>query len=104
MKEVVRNTGRKKKRKNGLKIIAVAVLGLFGVNTYSGVELQTEKRALEKKKSELEAALQTEQERSEELEDQRAYMQTVRYIEEIARKVLGLVYPEETILRPEEEE
>ena len=42
--------------------------------------------------------------RSEELEDQRAYMQTVRYIEEIARKVLGLVYPDETILRPEEEE
>ena len=48
--------------------------------------------------------LQTEQERSEELEDQRAYMQTVRYIEEIARKVLGLVYPDETIIRPEEEE
>ena len=104
MKEVTRNTRRKSKRKNGLKIIAVAVLVLFGVITYSGIELQQEKRALEKKKSELEAALQTEQERSVELEDQRAYMQTVRYIEEIARKVLGLVYPDETILRPEEEE
>ena len=104
MKEVVRNTGRKEKRKNGLKIIAVAVLVLFGVITYSSVGLQQEKRALEKKKSELEAILQTEQERSAELEEQRAYMQTVRYIEEIARKVLGLVYPEETILRPEEEE
>jgi len=104
MKEVVRNTKVKGKRKNGLKIIAVAVLVLFGVITYSGVQLMQEKRALEKKKSELEAALQTEQERSEELEEQRAYMQTVRYIEEIARKVLGLVYPEETILRPEEEE
>ncbi len=104
MKEVVRNTRRKGKRKNGLKIIAVAVLVLFGVITYSGVELAQEKRGLEKKKSELEAKLQTEQERSAELEEQRAYMQTVRYIEEIARKVLGLVYPEETILRPEEEE
>jgi len=104
MKEVVRNTEKKKKRKNGLKIIAVAVLVLFGVITYSSIELQQEKRALEKKKSELEAQLQTEQERSVELEEQRAYMQTVRYIEEIARKVLGLVYPDETILRPEEEE
>ena len=102
MKEIVRN--KRKKRKNGLKIIAVAVLVLFGVITYSSIELKQEKRALEKKKSELEAALQTEQERSVELEEQRAYMQTVRYIEEIARKVLGLVYPEETILRPEEEE
>ena len=99
-----RNTRKSGSKKNGLKIIAVAVLVLFGVITYSGIELQAEKRALEKRKSELEAALQTEQERSEELEDQRAYMQTVRYIEEIARKVLGLVYPDETILRPEEEE
>ncbi len=104
MKEVVRNTRKKTKRKNGLKIIAVAVLVLFVVITYSSIQLQAEKRALEKQKSELEAALQTEQERTEELEDQRAYMQTVRYIEEIAREVLGLVYPDETILRPEEEE
>lgn len=104
MKEVVRNTRVKGKRKNGLKIIAVAVLVLFGVITYSSIGLQAEKRALEKQKSELEAQLQTEQERSGELEEQRAYMQTVRYIEEIARKVLGLVYPDETILRPEEEE
>ena len=104
MREVIRNTGKKKKRKNGLKIIAVAVLVLFAVITYSSVELQAEKRALEKEKAELEEQLQTEQERSEELEDKKAYMQTVRYIEEVARKVLGLVYPDETILRPEEEE
>jgi cell division protein FtsB len=104
MREVVRNSGKKKKRKNGLKIIAVAVLVLFAVITYSSVELQAEKRALEKQKAELEEQLQTEQERSGELEDKKAYMQTVRYIEEVARKVLGLVYPDETILRPEDEE
>ena len=104
MKVVVRNTKVKGKRKNGLKIIAVAVLVLFAVITYNSVQLQAEKRALEKRKGELEIALQTEQERSDELEDQRAYMQTVRYIEEIAREVLGLRYPDEIILRPDEEE
>ena len=103
MREIRQNTGKRKKRKNGLKIIAVAVLVLFAVITYSSVELQAEKRALEKRKSELEIMLQTEQERSEELEDKKAYMQTIRYIEEVAREVLGLVYPEEVILRPEEE-
>ena len=103
MREIRQNTGRKKKRKNGLKIIAVAVLVLFAVITYSSVELRAEKRSLEKRKSELEIMLQTEQERSVELEDKKAYMQTIRYIEEVARKVLGLVYPEEIILRPEEE-
>ena len=103
MREVP-NAGKKKKRKNGLKIIAVAVLVLFAVITYSSVELQAEKRALEKHKQELEEEYQTQLEHSEELERKKAHMQTVRYIEEIARKVLGLVYPEETILRPEEEE
>ena len=103
MKVVVRNTVRKEKRKNGLKIIAVAVLVLFAVITYSSIGLQAEKRALEKQKSELEAKLQDEAERSEELTERRAYMQTVRYIEEIAREVLGLVYPDETILRPQED-
>lgn len=104
MKVVVRNTRKKEKRKNGLKIIAVAVLVLFAVITYSSIGLQGEKRALEKQQSELQAQLQEEQDRSEELEEKRAYMQTVRYIEDIARNFLGLVYPDETILRPEEEE
>lgn len=104
MKVIVRNTRKKEKRKNGLKIIAVAVLVLFAVITYSSIGLQGEKRALEKQQSELQAQLQEEQDRSEELEEKRAYMQTVRYIEDIARNFLGLVYPDETILRPEEEE
>ena len=104
MKVVVRNTKKKEKRKNGLKIIAVAVLVLFAVITYSGVQLKAERRALTKQESELKARLSDEQDRSKELKEQQAYMQTVRYIEEVARDVLGLVYPEETILRPQEEE
>ena len=103
MRKIRQSTGKRKKRKNGLKIIAVAVLVLFAVITYSSVELRAEQRALEKRKSELEVMLQTEQERSAELEDKKAYMQTILYIEEVARKVLGLVYPEEIILRPEQE-
>ena len=82
----------------------MAVLVLFAVIMCSEAQLKSEKRALEKQKTELEEQLQTEKERSGELNEQRAYMQTVRYIEEIARKVLGLVYPDETILRPAEGE
>jgi len=85
-------------------MIAVAVLVLFAVIMYSEAQLKAEKSALEKQKTELEEQLQTEKERSGELNEQRAYMQTVRYIEEIAREVLGLVYPDEIILRPQAEE
>ena len=104
MQEVIRNTKKKEKRKNGLKIIALAVLVLFGVIAYNSIQLQEEKRALEKQYSELEEKLQEEEERSVLLAERRAYMQTIRYIEEMAREKLGLVYEDEIIFRPEEEE
>ena len=104
MQEVIRNTKKKEKRKNGLKIIALAVLVLFGVIAYNSIQLQEEKRALEKQYSELEEKLQEEEERSVLLAERRAYMQTIRYIEEMAREKLVLVYEDEIIFRPEEEE
>lgn len=106
MKVVARNpkAKRKQKRKNGLKIIALAVIVVFVVMAYNSVSLQKDKRALEKQYSELEEKLQSEQERSEFLKDRAAYMQTTRYIEEIARERLGLVYEEEVIFRPESQE
>lgn len=92
---------RKQKRKSGLKIIALAVFVVFLVMVTNSVSLEQEKKALEKQYSELEEKLQNEQERSEILKDRAAYMQTTRYIEEIARERLGLVYEEEIIFRPE---
>ena len=103
MKVVARNpkVKRKQRRKSGLRIIALAVIVVFVVMAYNSVSLQKEKRALEKQYSELEEKFQGEQERSEILKDRAAYMQTTRYIEEIARERLGLVYEEEIIFRPE---
>ena len=106
MKVVARNpkVKRKQRRQNGLRIIALAVIVVFAVMAYNSVSLQKDKRALEKQYSELEEKLQNEQERSEILKDRAAYMQTTRYIEEIARERLGLVYEEEIIFRPESQE
>lgn len=105
MKVVVRNT--KVKRKKTIKSVAfwltIAVVLLFAVMSYNSLELQKKKRALEATQRELQAKIQEEQERTEELAERRAYMQTIRYVEEIAREVLGLVYPDEVIVRPEAE-
>jgi len=101
---VVRNTKIREKRKNGIKIIAFTVLVIFAVIAYNSMELHKEKRALEKRYEELTQQLQGEQERTLMLTERQAYMQTVRYIEEIAREKLGLVYEDEIIFRPKEEE
>ncbi len=95
---------KQQRKKNNFIIIALAVFALFGVMTYNTVSLQKEKNTLEKQYSELDEKLQDEQDRSEILKDRAAYMQTTRYIEEIARERLGLVYKEEIIFRPESQE
>ena len=95
---------KRQKRKSGLKIIAIAVLILCAVVTYSRVALEEERRALEKQYAELSEQLLKEQERSDLLMERERYMQTLRYIEETAREKLGLVYADEIIFRPEEEE
>lgn len=48
----------------------------------------------------LQEQIDAETERAEEIEDRRAYVQTKKYIEEVAREKLGLVYENEIILDP----
>lgn len=96
--------GRKqKKRRNGLKLIAVVVLLLCGVVTYQRVALEREKQALEKRYEELEEKLANARERGTLLEERQIYMQTIPYIKERARE-MGLVDPEDILLRPAEGE
>lgn len=49
----------------------------------------------------LEKELQQEEERNSELEQKRLYVQTDQYIIEMARMKLGLVFPDEIIIKPQ---
>lgn len=105
MKALPVNPNRKKgKKKTGLFIIAAAVMVVCGIIAYGREALIQEKNAKEKHYLELTERLQEENERRGFLTERRAYMQTTRYIEEMAREKLGLVYKDEIIFRPNEEE
>ena len=39
--------------------------------------------------------------KTDKLEEQRIYMQTIQYIEEMAKEVLGLVEPDEILVMPQ---
>lgn len=95
-------SGKKQSRKN-LFLIACIVLTICGIMICQRISLQTknsqvraEYESLQEKQDKLEAE-------SEELEDKKVYMQTKKYIEEVAREKLGLVYPGEIIFEPEDE-
>ncbi len=95
---------RKTKRRTGLFVIAAAVLLLCGLIVYSERDLLREKRALEKQAAEISEAIENEAHETAELQSKQAYMQTVRYVEDVAREKLGLVYEDEIIYRAEDDE
>ena len=57
------------------------------------LEYQIREETLEKQRAE-------EENRARELEEYRVYVQTKQYIEEIAKQKLGLVNPDEILLKP----
>ncbi len=96
---------RKKKKQNRLAMFAItlvvaALLGVLGLQT---VRLKQRRDEYAARLEAVEKQMSEQQARAEELEAERLYVQTKDYIEKVARERLGLVNPDEIILKPEGE-
>lgn len=94
---------RRAKRKSAnraamIGITAVAAMLLCAL-FIQGAKLQAKAEAYAVTEASLEAEIEAEEERTQEIEDLKKYMQTKKYVEEVAREKLGLVYPNETIYK-----
>ena len=90
-----------KKGQNRINSIAVVTVMLIFI-TIIAVQINQLEDTNRKKDQELKVkqeAYDEESKRTEELEEQRVYVQTKKYIEESAKK-LGFVYPDEIIFKP----
>lgn len=96
--------GRKKKNEGRLGIVGIcAVVIAFGVIMFIKTrDVKEEAVDLSKKQQQLEQRLEDEEERAGQLEERKIYVQTKKYVEEVA-KSLGLVYPDELIYRPDKD-
>lgn len=90
---------RGKTNRLGIISIAVVVLLLSAVLSWKISVLHGKNNQLSARKSELQILLDEQYEREKELEEQRIYVQTKKYIEEKA-KDLGYIYPDEIIFKP----
>ncbi len=79
--------------------IALVVVIMGCALFYRTYEAKQEIQQLEAQETKLEAQLTKEETRHDELEEQKAYVQTLQYVEEMAKK-LGLVYSDEIIYKP----
>ena len=95
-----RSSRRRKRRGATLTIVVMFIL--VGDSAFASFRLYQKKQENAAKIRELEEDLASEQARSEEISAYEVYVKTDECIEQIARDRLGLAYPNEIILKPEE--
>lgn len=95
---------RKRKDKWGNRMalvgITFVVFSLAIIVTVKGAGLKEKDREYQIRLENLQAQVEKEEARAGELEEYRKYVQTKKYIEEVAKQKLGLVNPDEILLKP----
>ena len=92
----------KTRRKNSVYMLRVIALFLLVGMGYYIRSLEEKAAAFSSREAALSAEIAAESERTEELKEQSKLRQTLRYIEMMAREKLGLVFPDEMLLKPAE--
>ena len=86
----------------GITLVGVVVLILFAVVSIKSVSLINKAKEYEAKEEYLQAQIEIETARGEQIAEFEKETHTRKYIEKIATDKLGLVYPGETIFKKEE--
>ncbi len=96
---------RKRKKKKNIRkeipVIFAAVVIMCIIIGIRSLTLYKESCELAKKQEALAVRIESEEKRKEELEDLEKYMKTKKYMEEVAKSKLGLVYPDEILIQPD---
>jgi cell division protein DivIC len=95
------NMRRSSKNGTGIGIIAFVVLILCAIVSYRRVGLAQERDEAGVQINRLEEQYQEEQDRTTEIERYKAYTKTKKFIEDMAREKLGLVYDDDILFKPE---
>lgn len=90
---------RKKRRRTGLRLIAVMVMFICGIVLIKRQDLEKEYSTKAYKKEALNKQIEKENLITKELEEKKAYMQTKKFVEDVAREALGLVYEDEVLFK-----
>ena len=100
---MARKAAYRKKRQNkfGMFLVSVVVIMLMVVVAVKSVELREKKAFYAQKEQTLLEQIEAETKRSEEIDEYEKYPQTKKYIEDVAKDRLGLVYEGEIIFKDE---
>lgn len=94
--------GKKQQNKMGMFLVSVVVLMMLVVVSIKSIELKQKQAEYLAKQEQLQAEIDAENERAEEIEEFKKYTQTKAYVEEVAKERLGLVYEGEIIFKTQD--
>lgn len=80
--------------------VTVVVLSLAVVINLKNASLRGKDLEYQIREENLQKQIAEEKQRKAELEERKIYVQTKQYIEEVAKEKLGLVNPDEILLKP----
>jgi cell division protein DivIC len=98
----LRERRRRSQNRFAMMSISTVVVMLLVVITFKSIELQAKNDYYASREAVLNKQIAEEQERTEEIEEYKKYITTKKYVEEVAKDKLGLVYEDEVIFKPEE--
>ena len=93
---------RNVRHKLSMFAIALVVIVLLAFLSVKTLRLRDRVDGYDEQVARLEEEIAAEEARSEELDKREIYIQTKQYVEQIARDRLGLVYPGEILLVPQQ--
>ena len=101
---MARKVAFRKKRQNrlGMLLVSIVVAMLLVVIMFSMVKLKKKQNGYLEREETLNALIEAEEERSKKLEEYEIYTKTSKYVEEVAKERLGLVYGDEIIFESED--
>lgn len=99
-----RRIAYRKRRQNrfGVFLTGIVVLMLVVVVAVRSNDLKQKQALYAEKEAALEQQIEEEKARTEEIEEYRKYTQTKKYVEEVAKDKLGLVYDGEIIFKEDD--
>ena len=102
MGRTLREQKRRSQNRFAMMSISTVVLMLLVVISFKSIELHAKNDDYAAREEVLMKQIEEEQERTEEIAEYRKYVKTKKYVEEVAKDKLGLVYRDEVIFKPEE--
>ena len=90
---------RRRDHRLGMMLAVTVVLILMTIVAVKSIELRTKLESHRARETELETRIEQQIKRSEEIVAFEKYTKTRKYIEEVAKDKLGLIYEDEIIFR-----